>query len=297
MLTPSPHAAPVASATEPTRTPAGRPLPVPYTLLQAVLLVAATGYGLLASHAYRLSSDIAAQGRGQDLLTLLTVPVLVWCSARARAGSLRAHLLWLGLLLYMTYTYITYAFSVPFNNMFLVYIAVLGLATYGLINGLLRIDVATVAPAFAATPRRTAAWALALTSSAFALVWLADILPALPGGLPQRRFAYDLPNPVYVLDLAWLIPLVLTTAVLLWRAHPAAPALAAVLLVKLLTLGLAILAMAAFMLAEGTGLDAAAAPIVTLAAILVVLASVLLTVGARRMRPVSAAWLRPSLWP
>ena len=39
--------------------------------------------------------------RGQDLLTLTlaTVPVLVWAAVRARGGSLRAHLLWAGLLL------------------------------------------------------------------------------------------------------------------------------------------------------------------------------------------------------
>jgi hypothetical protein len=128
-------------------------------------------------------------------------------------------------------------------------------------------------------------------------VWLADIVPALPGGLPQQGFAYDLPNPIYVLDLAWLIPLVLTTAVLLWRAHPAASMLAAVLLAKLLTLGLAILSMAVFMLAGDGGLDVTDVPVIALAAILTVLATGLLTVGARRMRPVTGAWLRPSLWP
>ncbi len=79
---------------------AGSALPVWYSLLLAVPLTAATGYGLLSADAYRTPADIAAQGRGQDLLTLLTVPLLLWAARRARAGSLRAHLLWLGLMLY-----------------------------------------------------------------------------------------------------------------------------------------------------------------------------------------------------
>ncbi|MGI5175162.1 hypothetical protein ACQEVZ_02375 [Dactylosporangium sp. CA-152071] len=260
------------------------------------MLVAVTSYGLLASDPYRLSVEVTAQGRGQDLLTLLAVPALVWSAARARAGSLRAHLLWLGIVLYLAYSYVTYAFSVPFNDAFLGYVAVLGLSSYGLLNGLLGIDVDAVAPAFAATPRRVTAWSLALTGAAFGLLWLSDILSAFPGGLPTNRFVYDLPNPIHVIDLAWLIPLVMATAVLLWREYPAGPVLAAVLLVKLLTLGLALLSMVVFMLAAGNGLESSDVPVVVLAVTMTVLATTLLAVGARRMRRVTGAWMRASRW-
>src|SRR3712207_2740269 len=67
------------------RVPAGRPLPVWYSLMLAVPLTVATVYGLVADHAYRTPADIAAQGRGQDLLTLLTVPLLIGVAGRARA--------------------------------------------------------------------------------------------------------------------------------------------------------------------------------------------------------------------
>jgi hypothetical protein len=56
------------------------------------------------------------------------------------------------------------------------------------------------------------------------------------------------------------------------------------------------------MLAGGIGLDPSRVPVVVLAALLIMLAVGLLAVGlpaagARQLRPVSAGWLRPTLWP
>jgi len=136
------------------RAGAGRPLPLRYSLLLAVPLVAATLYGLLAEDAYRTPADIAAQGRGQDLLTLASVPVLVWAATRARSGSLRAHLVWLGLMLYYVYSYLMYALATPYNDAFVAYLAVLGLSGFGLLNGLCRVDAYAAWPAFGWLPRR-----------------------------------------------------------------------------------------------------------------------------------------------
>jgi hypothetical protein len=57
--------------------------------LLAAVLAAATLYGLLAESAYRVADDVAAQGRGQDLLTLAAVPVLLWAGGHARDRSAR----------------------------------------------------------------------------------------------------------------------------------------------------------------------------------------------------------------
>ena len=262
--------------------PVRRPLPLWYSIALGALLVGATLYGLLATYAYRVADDVAAQGRGQDLLTLLVVPVLIWAASAAHRGSFRAHLLWLGLLAYVTYTYASYAFGVPFNDAFLLYVAALGLASFGLVIGLVRIDVAHVAPAFSATPRRSAAWLLFVSGGAFAVLWLSDIVGALPGGLPESRMAYDLPNPIHVLDLAWLIPVAILTGVLLLRSGPAGPVLAAVLLVKLLTLSVAILFMAGFMAAGGEAIDVG---MVGVFGVLGVVVAILLGVGATKMDP------------
>jgi hypothetical protein len=272
----------------------GRPLPLWYSLLLAVPLAAATAYGLLVPDAYRTPVDIAAQGRGQDLLTLLSVPLMLWAAARARSGSLRAHLLWLGLMLYYTYSYLMYALATPYNDAFLAYLGALALAGYGLLDGLVRVDVYRARPAFGWLPRRPLGWYLFAVGAGFAVLELAPIVAALPGKVPAGGFSPGMPNPVYALDLTLFLPLCITTAVLLSRNNPASPLLAALVLVKMATLGLAILSMIAFQLAAGQPVNPAMAVIF---AVITVVDVTLLAAGAARMRPVTGPWLRPHWWP
>lgn len=277
------------------RATTGRPLPLWYSLLLAAPLTAATLYGLLAEHAYRTPADIAAQGRGQDLLTLLTVPVLLWAAGRARAGSLRAHLLWIGLMLYYVYSYLMYALATPYNDAFLAYLAALALSGYGLLNGLVRIDVHWVRPAFGWLPRRGLGGYLLAVGAGFAALELAPIVAALPGKVPAGSFAPGMPNPVYALDLTLFLPLCITTAVLLlWRDHPASPVLAAIVLTKKATLGLAIVLMIVFQRADGITVN----PVMTVIfAATTAVDLALLVVGAARMQPVTGGWLRQHWWP
>jgi hypothetical protein len=286
-------ASPLATRSAPQRTATGRPLPLWYSLLLAAPLTAATLYGLLAEHAYRTPADIAAQGRGQDLLTLLTVPVLLRAAGRARAGSLRAHLLWVGLMLYYVYSYLMYALATPYNDAFLAYLAALALSGYGLLNGLIRIDVHRVRPAFGWLPRRGLGGYLLAVGAGFAVLELAPIVAALPGRVPADGFAPGLPNPVYVLDLTLFLPLCITTAVLLWRDHPASPVLAAIVLTKKATLGLAVLLMIVFQRADGIPLNPAMTAIF---ATITAVDLALLAVGTARTQPV-AGWLREHWWP
>jgi hypothetical protein len=275
-----------------TRTATGRPLPPWYSLLLAVPLTAATLYGLLAGHAYRTTADIAAQGRGQDLLTLLTVPVLLWAARRARNGSPRGYLLWIGLMLYYLYSYLMYALATPYNDAFLAYLAALALSGYGLLHSLIRVDVHRMRPAFAWLPRRGLGGYLLVVGAGFAVLELGPIVAALPGKVPAGGFAPGMPNPVYALDLTLFLPLCIATAVLLWRDHPASPVLAAVVLTKKATLGLAILLMVGFQRADGIPVN----PVMTAVfATITAVDLVLLAVGAARMRPAgNAVAIRPS---
>jgi hypothetical protein len=272
---------------------AGRPLPVAYSVVLGAVLVGATAYGLLASEPYRLSPGVRATLpavlRGQDLVTLATVPVLVVAAVRARAGSLRAHLLWAGLMLYYAYSYVMYAFA-PFTDVFLLYVAVMGMASFGLFDGVLRLRVHVVSAAFEDAPRRAAGVFLLVVGVLFVALWLAMIVPAIPGGLPAGRQTYDIASAVHILDLAFVLPLLIAVGVMLWRGHVAGPALAAVLLCLKVALALALLGMnLAFVDRADPGETALWAAIAAVAA-------GWLVVGARRMRPVDGPWLRPSIW-
>ena len=279
---------------------AGRPQPIWYTLAIATLVVATTLYGLLQAGAYRVSDYQEAIWRAQDLVTLLTVPIAVWSGMRARKGSIRGHLVWLGLMLWLAYCYAHLAFGTPYNNVFLLYVAILGLAGYGLIDGLLRIDVVAVAPAFSRAPRRAASWFLIVSGLGIAALWLSEILAAFPDGQPASNLVYDMPSPTYVLDLAFVIPLALAGAWLLRREHPAGPIVTALTLVMLLVLSLAMLTLTPFAVAAKLHLDPeyvrAFIAFGSIFTLLTIVVAGLLVTGARRLQPVSRTWLRPTLW-
>ena len=199
-----------------------------------------------------------------------------------------------GLVFWLAYGYAHLAFGAPYNTAFVLYVAILGLAGYGLLDGLLRIDVAAVAPAFGATPRRAAAWFLVLSGVGIAGLWLSELLAAFPGGKPASNLVYDLPSPTYVLDLAWVIPMALAAARLLWRRHPAGPVLATVTLLMLVLLSLAMLALTPFWLGAGLAFNV---PFGVVFAVLLAVEAALLGVGARRLGATGPRWLRRALWP
>jgi hypothetical protein len=288
----------ITGAAAPKRAEPGKPqvLPLWYTAGVAAVLLAVTLYGLLVEGAYRVPlgvrESLPETLRGQDLLTLLTVPILLWASVRARAGSLRAHIVWLALLFYVAYTYLMYVVT-PFNDVFLLYVAAIGLASYGLLNGLLRIDVTVASAAFTEFPRRGLGAFLLAVGALFVTLWLAQVLPAIPGEVPEGLIVYDIPNTVHVLDLAFVLPLMIATGVLLFRGQQVAPVLATLLLVKMTTVGLALLFMNGFVYAGGGEVNVAETAIW---GVIVVAGAAWLVVVMRRIRRVPDGWLRPGLW-
>jgi hypothetical protein len=83
---------------------------------------------------------------------------------------------------------------------------------------------------------------------------LADVVPAIPGdGVPRSLGPGGTPFPIYVLDLSVVLPAVVATGVLLVRRHPAGPLLGAVVLAKIVTLGLAMEAAAVVLVLTGGG--------------------------------------------
>jgi len=270
--------------------------------LLGFLVILAAVYGLVVDDAYRLVSPLTRETwRAQDAVTLATVPVLLWATWRARAGSLSAHLVSVGILIWLTYGYAHLSVGAPFNAMFLVYLSVLTLAGFAMLDGLLRVDVAAAWPAFAQMPRRATAWFLAIAGVAIAVLWLSEIVVALPDGLPTNIHLSELPNPTWVLDLAWIIPSALAAALMLRRRHPAGPVIAGALLVMLLVLSVTMLTVVPFALAASLGADPVVSQqLVVFAVVFTVLGSIetwLLARARSRLRVVPPSWLRRGWWP
>jgi hypothetical protein len=278
-----------------------RPLPLLYTVVLAVLAAAAAGYGLLVADAYRLVSEMTrATWLAQDAVTLVSLPLLIVAARRAQAGSLAAHVGWVGGLTWLTYCYAHLSVGAPFNVLFLVYVAVMGLAGFAMLDGLLRVDADAVSAAFARAPNRIAAGFLGSAGVGIAGLWLSDIVAALPDGRPVNLHLAELPNPTWVLDLVWLIPVSVAAAVMLWRRHPAAALVAGAMLVALFILSSAMLVLVPFAVAAGLHSEPAiAGQLVVFSVVFTVLGVIeaaLLTVAHRRMVGARQSWRRAGWW-
>jgi hypothetical protein len=259
------------------------------SIAAACLMAVSSAAGIYWPDVYvRETPSWAAQGVGQDIVNLFVVaPALVLCLYFAKSGSIRAWLICLGLLLYVTYSYVLYAFFVHFNRLFLVYVAVLGVAFWAAAGVLSGLNLDLVGRACDRKQRYLPQAAyLAISGLLFGGLWLSDIVPAAVSGTPPRGLTdVGLPvNPVHVLDLAFVLPAMIATSWLLWIRHPLGLLFTVPLLTFAATMGAAIIAMSVVMSARGL---AQSSGIVLVFVVLVVLALDLTYLFLRRTAALS----------
>lgn len=238
-----------------------RPRLIAVGVLLPVLVIVAAGYGLSAPDAYAEATELQRQTwRAQDAVNLGAALVLFLSSRRSAAGSWRGHLVQLGMLGWLAYCALHLAIGAVFNPVFLVYLAVVGLAGFGMLDGLLRVELAeeSVLPRF---PQRATAIFLAVSGVGIAGLWLSEIVPGVLGlARPANLHPSGLPNPTWVLDLAWLIPWALAASRQCWRAQRSAQLISVPLLVLLGMLSASMLTVIPFALSAGLGTDPVAGP-------------------------------------
>lgn len=232
-------------------------LPRPYRLASVATLLlttVATAVGLFVPNFYRDDPVLLPQVYGQDLLTLAVgVPALAVSLYYADRGSLRGYVAWLGVTGYLLYTYASYAFMTAFNELYLVYTSLLWLTLFTFVGGMARLDAAALKRDLGETSVRPfVVFQLALVVLVSAL-WLTEILPAILAGTTPASIAEPgLPTSViYSLDLGVVVPAFALSAYWLRKRRPWGYAFTAVLLVKIATLGGAVLAMVVAMVLDG----------------------------------------------
>ena len=201
---------------------------------------------------------------------MIVVPSIVAAAWLVRRGSLSGTLVWLGLLLYLVYSYVLYAFFVHFNALFLVYVATLGLSAWAFCGAAWHADARTWGAGFAtARGERPLAVLFLLSTLLFGALWLSEIVPALAAGAPPQSTidAGLIVNPIHVLDLAFALPALAVTGVLLWRRRPIGFLAAVSLAAFTMAMAAAIIGMAIVLAMRGLGSAALAAPMTVLAAL------------------------------
>jgi hypothetical protein len=194
------------------------------TVATAVLSAVGSVVGLVAATAvYGAETTVLVdEATAQDLVGLVVVaPLLLVLTLAAARGSLAAWLCCLGALGFTVYNYAIYAVSIHFGPLFLAWVAVLGLSLFAFTTGLAALGPPAIRVRFAAAPPRLTGWFLIGMAVLFTLLWLSEIVPDLAAGRPSTSAAdWEVPtNPVHVLDLAFFLPAVAITGLLLLRGH------------------------------------------------------------------------------
>lgn len=178
-------------------------------LAAAVCLVmaAAATMGLTMEGLYRDNTLITGGWRGNDVVTLLlVVPCLVFAAFRSRSSP-RALLVCLGLVAYALYGYAFYLFGAAFNSAFLLYVAVMALATLGLIAGLTSPELRAIVDGLEVRPaHRRVGVVVAAIAWLLGLFWIAVSVGYLyTGVVPPMVAANGHPtNIIGALDL-WMV--------------------------------------------------------------------------------------------
>jgi hypothetical protein len=216
------------------------------SVLVAFLVLIASSAGLFLKSIYaRETMSWTVQAYGQDIANIVAAATLFMAVFFVNKESVKAFLVWMGVVIALIYPYIIYAFDIHFNSLFLVYVAIVGLSFYTLLGSMMRINLNSLQPSFAATTKaRPVGVFLLLVALLFSLLWLKEDIPALlTGNIPQGVMDSGLlTNPVHVLDLGIYLPAMIITAILLWRRKFLGYLLAIPLLVFNIFTGIGIIA-------------------------------------------------------
>lgn len=187
----------------------------------------------------------AAEGIGWDVATLVVgIPTLVVAAFLFVRGSVRGGIVLAGMLAYVAYQYLMYVTGWAYNNLFLLYVALYSLSVVGVVLAVQEIGIDALARCVSGrAPRRGLAGMMFFTSALLLMMWLGKIVPALMRGEAPEMLNGAHTLIAQALDLGILVPFGIAAGVLLLKRNAWGYVLASVGIVKLLMMGLAIVAM------------------------------------------------------
>jgi hypothetical protein len=213
------------------------------SLITAALVVAVSITGIFNQNIYsKESANWKIQSVGQDKIDLMLItPVLLITSIMVYFKRNHAVLLWVGVMLYLTYTFIIYSFAVHFNLLYPVYCLILGLCFYSLVYYFFH-RPGYEPPVIDFWTKLTGIYFIVIAILFYGL-WFSEILTAIFNGTtPATLQETGLPaNPVHSIDLALFLPGVFLIGFNLLRKNPFAlemtPAILAFFILMNLTIG------------------------------------------------------------
>jgi hypothetical protein len=200
-----------------------------------------------------------AQWLGQDIVTLIiALPLLLISIIQGfKSENKKWFILNIGILLYFSYTYSFYVFAAKLTFLYLFHIPIYGLSVIGLV--LSCIHIFSQKSSFYLPQkglRITIISYLSVIALMISFIWLSDIFSHLTNPEHKSDTPYgEAPLIIYSLDLAIIIPLMLISAVLLYKRTNWGHIISGIILTKTSTLGFALMAMALSMYIQDLNTD------------------------------------------
>ena len=201
----------------------------------------------------RDSRSYAVQGIAQDWVTLIIgIPLMLLSLKLSAKGSFRGKLLLTGVLGYFLYTYMSYAFLMTYNRVFLIYVALFSLSMFGFILSFFELrveDIKTrIGPGF---PAKSVSIFFIIMGLMLLFMWLGRIIPSITSGKAPAGLETYTTLVIQAMDLGIIVPAAFICAAGLLRKTNIGYALSAVVVFKGATLFSAITAMAVLMKLNG----------------------------------------------
>lgn len=162
---------------------------------------------------------VVGNNMATDLVTLLVaLPLLALALRLYLRGSLRGQLLLLGAFGYFVYYSASYALgAVAFNELFLVYVAMLSSSVFGLVLSFTSFDLPRMRRAAAELPRRLPGWFMIASGLVTLGIWLTEPVGALLSGEPPKRLDTQTTLFTHAFDMAVIVPAAILAGVLILR--------------------------------------------------------------------------------
>jgi hypothetical protein len=253
------------------------------------------GEGLYANDTWL----VGIGSRGQDVAVLLVeLPILLLVLRWHRSGSQVAASVLAGVLAFFTYLYTSMTFASAQNRLFPLYVATAAVAGFALLRVASSLDVRAVADSLPDRPsRRTLKIYLGAVAAALTLAWLPEMIALSLGGDIAEAVGPYTSQVTHALDLGVVVPVVLLAVVLLHRLEPAGSALALVMLVVNVCIGVLLMAQGVAQLAAGVPMTFGeiAVKMLTFAALTLVAGGLLMRMALRARHPTEQAATMPGV--
>lgn len=216
-----------------------------FALVNLVTIVAVIG--ILDASLYLDPLYYTSQLVGQDLVTLLVVvPILFVSSVLAfNRNSDKSKLILGGIYLYLCYSYVFYCVPSTVNYLFFIYVGIVSISFYSLLMLYSHIKENFTAITLENKSIRVLISIYLIVIAVFiSLIWIIDSYGFITAGRQVFQTPSGEPiNTVYVLDLAFILPLCIYSGVKLIQQNFQGYVLSGILLVKTTLLGFALVGM------------------------------------------------------